>query len=73
MTPLSFNINGVADAETVDYHNHKNISDDSSNKIAQIALKKNNKYHNLRRKRKSILDISGLDVAPSSKNKKAAS
>ena len=68
------NINDVADAETVDSNNDTNISDVSSNKSPQIADKKFiNKYDNLRKKRKSTLDISKLDVAPNSKNKKAAS
>ena len=44
-TPLPFNINDVADAETVDYNNETNINDVSPSKKAQIAAKKfANKY-----------------------------
>ena len=39
-TPLPFNINDVADAETVDYNNETNINVVSSSKKAQIAAKK---------------------------------
>ena len=50
----------------VDYHNDIKISDVSSSKGPQIAAKEIiNKYDNLRRKRKSSLDISMLDVASS--------
>ena len=38
-TPLPFNINDVADAETVDYNNGTNINDVSSDNSAQIAAK----------------------------------
>ena len=39
-TPLPFNINDVADAETIDSNNDTNINDISSSKSAQIAAKK---------------------------------
>ena len=39
-TPLPFNINDVANAETVHYNNDANINDVSSSKSAQIAAKK---------------------------------
>ena len=39
-TPLPFNINDVANAETVHYNNDTNINDVSSSKSAQIATKK---------------------------------
>ena len=48
-TSLPFNINDVADAETVDYSNDTNINDVSSDNSEQIAAKKTvNKYKNLR-------------------------
>ena len=50
--PLLFNINDVADAETVDYNKDTNISDVSSNKSVQIAARKIvKKYKNLARKK----------------------
>ena len=39
-TPLPFNINYEANAETVHYNNDTNINDVSSSKSAQIAAKK---------------------------------
>ena len=39
-TPLSFNINDVADAETIDFNKDINISNVSSSKSSQIAAKK---------------------------------
>ena len=55
-TPLPFNINDVADAETIDSNNDTNINDISSSKSAQIAAKKIvTKYKNLRRKGKLTL------------------
>ena len=39
-TFLPFNINDIADAETIDFNNGTNISDVSSSKSAQIAAKK---------------------------------
>ena len=47
-SPFPFNINDVADAETVDYKYDTNINDVSSDNSAQIAAKKTvNKYKNL--------------------------
>ena len=55
-TPLPFNINDVAAAETIDSNNDTNINDISSSKSAQIAAKKIvTKYKNLRRKGKLTL------------------
>ena len=39
-SPFPFNINDVADAETVDYKYDTNINDVSSDNSAQIAAKK---------------------------------
>ena len=72
--PVTFNISDAADTEAVDYNKDTNINNVLSSKSAQIATEKIlNRYDNLRRKRKRTLDISELDVAPSSKNKRASS
>ena len=39
-TPLPFNINDVADAETIDFNKDTNIGNVSSSKSLQIAAKK---------------------------------
>ena len=71
---VPFNISDVPDAETIDYNKDTNINNVLSSKSPQIAAKKViNKYNNSRRKRKSTLDTSELDVIPSSKKKKATS
>ena len=71
---VPFNISDVPGAETIDYDKDTNINDVLSSKSAQIAAKKViNKYNNSRRKRKSTLDTSELDVIPSSKKNKATS
>ena len=71
---LPFNISDVPDAEKIDYNKDTNINDVLSSKSAQIAAKKIiNKCNNLRKKRKSTLDTSQLDVVPSSKKNKATS
>ena len=72
--PVPFNISDVADAKTIDYNKDTNINEVLSSKSVQAAAKKIiNKYDNLRRKRKSTLDISKLDGIPSSKKNKGTS
>ena len=57
--PVTFDISDAADTEAVDYNKDTNINNVLSSKSAQIATKKIlNRYDNLRRKRKSTLDIS---------------
>ena len=63
-SPFPFNINDVADAETVDYKYDTNINDVSSDNSAQIAAKKTvNKYKNLIWKRKITLELK-KDINP---------
>ena len=63
--PLPFNINDIADAETIDFSNVININNISSSKSAKITAKKIvNKYKKLRKNKSPLpFNINDIDDA----------
>ena len=63
--PLPFNINDIADAETIDFSNVTNINNISSSKSAKITAKKIvNKYKKLRKNKSPLpFNINDIDDA----------